>query len=109
MLVDFYHLTASPIERVLPRIGEKLLSEKERLLVVAEPNLLDQLDSQLWSYARDPFLLHGRHDGPAPGAQHILLSPDPEPLHGRQNTPTAPGPRRTNTLTTPPPPPLFPP
>src|SRR3546814_10535893 len=58
MLVDFYHLTASPIERVLPRIGEKLLSEKERLLVVAEPNLLDQLDSQLWSYARDSFLLH---------------------------------------------------
>src|SRR3546814_9215659 len=78
MLVDFYHLTASPIERVLPRIGEKLLSEKERLLVVAEPNLLDQLDSQLWSYARDSFLLHGRHDGPAPGEQPILLSPRSE-------------------------------
>src|SRR3546814_4060293 len=85
MLVDFYHLTASPIERVLPRIGEKLLSEKERLLVVAEPNLLDQLDSQLWSYARDSFLLHGRHDGPAPGEQPILLSPEPEPLNGAQN------------------------
>src|SRR3546814_8643785 len=94
-----FRSTASPIERVLPRIGEKLLSEKERLLVVAEPNLLDQLDSQLWSYARDSFLLHGRHDGPAPGEQPILLSPEPEPLNGAQNIALADGRWRDEALT----------
>src|SRR3546814_14122957 len=101
MRVFFYPRTPSPIERVPPRIGEKLLSEKERLLVVAEPNLLDQLDSQLWSYARDSFLLHGRHDGPAPGEQPILLSPEPEPLNGAQNIALAAGRWRDEALTLP--------
>ena len=40
MLVDFYHLTASPIERVLPRICEKVLADGERLLIVAESALI---------------------------------------------------------------------
>lgn len=99
MLVDFYHLTMSPIERVLPRICEKLLAENERLLVVAEPGLLEQLDGQLWSYARDSFLPHGRHDGPEPGEQPILLSPEPDALNGAQNIALADGRWRDEAVT----------
>ena len=99
MLVDFYHLTASPIERVLPRICEKLLTDKERLLIVAESALLDQLDTHLWSYARDSFLPHGRHDGLAPKQQPILLSPEPEPLNAARNIALADGRWRDEALT----------
>src|SRR3546814_20537096 len=59
----------------------------------------DLLDSQLWSYARDSFLLHGRHDGPAPGEQPILLSPEPEPLNGAQNIAPADGRWRDDAIT----------
>jgi DNA polymerase-3 subunit chi len=99
MLVDFYHLTATSIERVLPRICEKLLADKERLLIVAEPGLLGQLDTHLWSYSRDSFLPHGRHDGAAPGDQPILLSPEPEPLNGARNIALADGRWRDEALT----------
>ena len=99
MLVDFYHLTASPIERVLPRIAEKLLADGERLLIVAESALLDQLDTHLWSYARDSFLPHGRHDGLAPEQQPILLSPEPEPLNAARNIALADGRWRDEALT----------
>ena len=99
MLVDFYHLTMSPIERVLPRICEKLLAANERLLVVAEPGLLEQLDGQLWSHPRDSFLPHGRHDGPEPGEQPVLLSPEPDALNGAQNIALADGRWRDEALT----------
>ena len=44
MHVDFYHLTASPLERVLPTIAEKVLAAGNRLLIVAEEPLLAALD-----------------------------------------------------------------
>ncbi|HEV2746046.1 MAG TPA: DNA polymerase III subunit chi [Allosphingosinicella sp.] len=82
MLVDFYHLASSPLERVLPSICEEVLAEGQRLLVVAEANLLPELDRQLWSYATESFLPHGRSDKPAPDAQPVLLSDRVEPLNG---------------------------
>ena len=99
MLVDFYHLTASPIERVLPRISEKLLRDGERLLIVAEPALLGPLDAHLWTYARDAFLPHGRSDGAAPEQQPILLSSEPEPLNAARNIALADGRWRDGALT----------
>lgn len=98
MLVDFYHLTASPLERVLPQICEKILGGGERLLVVAEAGLLDRLDGQLWGYDRDAFLPHGRRGGPAPEAQPILLSSTVEPLNGATNIALADGEWRDEAL-----------
>ena len=98
MLVDFYHLAASPLERVLPQVAEKVLAGGERLLVVAEPVLLGQLDAQLWSYAREAFLPHGRSDGPAPEAQPVLLSESPDPLNGATNIAIADGQWREEAL-----------
>ena len=37
MQVDFYHLTATPLERALPQIAERVLASGGRLLIVAEP------------------------------------------------------------------------
>ena len=82
MLVDFYHLAVSPLERVLPAICEKVLAGSERLLVVAGPDLLGQLDEQLWTYSREAFLPHGRQQGES---QPILLSVEPVARNGATN------------------------
>ena len=79
MIVNFYHLAASPLERVLPTICEKLLASGERVLVVAGEETLSRLDEQLWTYARDSFLPHGR--APAE-TQPILLSEATAPANG---------------------------
>ncbi|MEA3000741.1 MAG: polymerase subunit chi [Sphingomonadales bacterium] len=88
MIVDFYHLAASPLERVLPSICEKVLAQGERLVVVAEPGLLARLDEQLWTLGRDSFLPHGRSD---PETQPILLAETPEPANGATNVALADG------------------
>lgn len=98
MLVDFYHLASSPLERVLPQIAEKVLAGGERLLIVAETILLQQLDAQLWSYGREAFLPHGRSDGSTPEAQLVLLSSDTEPLNGATNIALADGQWRDEAL-----------
>jgi DNA polymerase-3 subunit chi len=95
VIVDFYHLTASPLERVLPSICEKLLAGGERLVVVGEPALLDRLDGQLWTYARDSFLPHGRDHAEV---QPILLSESVEPANGAANIAIADGVWREEAL-----------
>jgi DNA polymerase III subunit chi len=98
MLVDFYHLSQSPLERVLPSICEKVIASGERLLVVAGPELLPSLDSLLWTYAPEAFLPHGRRDAAAPERQPILLSDKPEPLNGASNVALADGEWREEAL-----------
>lgn len=98
MLVDFYHLASTPLERVLPQICEKVLAGGERLLVVAEPELLGSIDAQLWSYSADAFLPHGTSDGPAPEAQPVLLSPEPVALNQAVNIALADGRWRDEAL-----------
>ena len=95
MIVDFYHLTASPLERVLPAICEKVLASGERLLVVAEEGQLARLDEQLWAYGRDSFLPHGRE---RPESQPVLLSAAAEPLNGATHVALADGVWREEAL-----------
>ncbi len=95
MIVDFYHLTVSPLEQVLPSIAEKVLAGGQRLLVVAEPDLLARLVEQLWSYSRDSFLPHGRQ---RPESQPVLLSEAPEPANGAANIALADGRWRDEAL-----------
>ena len=91
MLVDFYHLARSPLERVLPRICERLLEGGDRLLIVADPDLLATLNEQLWTYTPDAFLPHGSSDAPGAAAQPILLSTALEPVNGAGNIALADG------------------
>ena len=95
MIVDFYHLTASPLERVLPSICEKVLAGGERLLVVAEEPLLGRLDEQLWSYAKDAFLPHGRERAED---QPVLLSEEPAAANEAANIALADGRWREEAL-----------
>jgi DNA polymerase-3 subunit chi len=95
VIADFYHLTASPLERVLPSIAEKVVAGGGRLLVVAEPDLLARLDELLWSYARDSFLPHGRG---RPESQPVLLSTEPEAANGAANVALADGRWRDEAL-----------
>jgi DNA polymerase III subunit chi len=98
MRVDFYHLTAMPLERVLPRIGERLIGEGERLLVVASPEQLRRLDTELWSYARDGFLPHGLAPGANAGRQPILLADRVDAANGARNVALADGEWREEAL-----------
>jgi len=98
MLVDFYHLAQTPLERVLIRICERLLEGGERLLIVAEPALVAALDDQLWTYAPDAFLPHGRSDRPGADKQPVLLSETLEPLNGAANAAIADGVWREEAL-----------
>jgi DNA polymerase-3 subunit chi len=93
--VDFYHLADSPLERVLPSICEKVLAAGERLLVVAEPGLLGLLDGQLWTYAAESFLPHGRGKAES---QPILLAAEPEPRNGATHIALADGRWREEAL-----------
>jgi DNA polymerase III subunit chi len=95
MIVDFYHLTASPLERVIPSIAEKVLAGGDRLLVVAEPEQLARLDEQLWNYAKDSFLPHGRE---RPESQPVFLSPEPVAANGATHVALADGRWRDEAL-----------
>ncbi|HEU0134952.1 MAG TPA: DNA polymerase III subunit chi [Allosphingosinicella sp.] len=95
MIADFYHLTASPLERVLPSVAEKVVAGGERLLVVAGPDQLARLDELLWSYGRDSFLPHGRE---RPESQPVFLSSEAEPANGATNVALADGRWRDEAL-----------
>jgi DNA polymerase III subunit chi len=95
MIVNFYHLTASPLERVLPTICQGLLARGEKVLIVAPDAQLTRLDERLWTFAADSFLPHGRE--PA-ASQPILLSQSPEPTNGASNIAFADGEWREEAL-----------
>ena len=82
MIVNFYHLSASPLERVLPTICQGLLARGEKMLVVGAEERLARIDVQLWTFAPDSFLPHGRD---RPETQPVLLSTAPEPANGATN------------------------
>jgi DNA polymerase-3 subunit chi len=86
MQVDFYHLAAVPLERVLPRIAERLLGDGQRLLVVAgEEALAARIDADLWTYAPDAFLPHGRAGAEGEADQPLLISAATNPANGARN------------------------
>lgn len=86
MQVDFYHLAASPIERVLPRIAERILAEGGRLVVICgDDPLAARLDAHLWAYTPDSFLPHGRTGDGQEATQPVLIATSPEPLNAARN------------------------
>jgi DNA polymerase-3 subunit chi len=98
MRVDFYHLTGTPLERVLPSICEKLLSAGERLLVVAEPGQLAGLDKQLWAHPPESFLPHAPAGGARDADQPILLASALVPVNGSRNVAIVDGQWRDEAL-----------
>jgi DNA polymerase III subunit chi len=73
--VDFYHLTVSQPESVLPPVAEKLVSTGNRLLIVSDDDAqIERIDQMLWGFRADSFLPHGLSDEEASAIQPILLS-----------------------------------
>src|SRR3546814_16851057 len=81
--VDFYHLTRTPVESVLPRLLEKVVSGGERALVVAgDAGLLARLDEQLWRPEPASFLPHGLAGGGGEAEQTNLAGRSAQALNG---------------------------
>lgn len=98
MQVDFYHLTAAPIERVLPRVAERVLADGGRLLIVSEAERLAALDKLLWTWRADGFLPHACADGERDAGQPILLSADFSAPNRARNVAIADGQWRDEAL-----------
>lgn len=99
MQVDFYHLTRAPLERVLPRIAERVLAGGGRLLVIASDEALRlRLDQLLWSYAPESFLPHGLAGGEDDARQPVLISAVPDADNRADNVALADGAWREEAL-----------
>lgn len=100
MQVDFYHLTDTPLDRVLPAIAGKVLAGGERLLIVAEDaEQRAALDRLLWSYAPDSFLPHARAGSGDDAAQPVLIAADVHPANAARHVALADGRWRDAALT----------
>lgn len=86
MQVDFYHLTQQPLDRVLPRIAERVLEQGGRLLVVAEAEeQRARMDQLLWSFAPESFLPHGQIGGAFDAEQPVLIAASADAVNGARN------------------------
>jgi DNA polymerase III subunit chi len=98
MRIDFYHLGAVSLDRVLPAICEKLVAAGERLLIVTEEGRVAALDRQLWSYAPESFLPHGAAGGPREAAQPVLVASEVTAPNQARNIALADGQWRDEAL-----------
>ncbi len=72
--IQFYHLTATPLERALPKLLEKALAGGFRALLVAPSDeRVEQLNQLLWTYDPNSFLPHGSVKDGHVDEQPILL------------------------------------
>jgi DNA polymerase III subunit chi len=73
--IGFYHLLSTPLERALPRLLERALAQRYRVVVRAgSPERVEHLSTTLWTYEEASFLPHGSaRDGNAQ-AQPIWLT-----------------------------------
>lgn len=77
MQVDFYHLTRSPLDRVLPRIAQRVVEGGGRLLVVsADADQRAAVDRLLWTYTPDSFLPHAEEGAGDDSMQQVLIAAD---------------------------------
>lgn len=92
MQVDFYHLTAAPVDRVLPVVAERVLAGGGRLLIVdADEGRRERLDRLLWEHSRDGFLPHGQAGGEDDAEQPVLIAPEPVAANDARNVALADG------------------
>jgi DNA polymerase-3 subunit chi len=81
--VSFYHLQREPLEHALPKLLEKALEQGMRALVLtADEDRVETLNTALWTYRQDSFLPHGSAaDGPA-DEQPVYLTTIDENTNG---------------------------
>jgi DNA polymerase-3 subunit chi len=80
MQVNFYQLTLSPLDKVLPKLLEQIITQKHNrvLLVCPDKSTMRKMDALLWTFAQLSFLPHATEDDPMPEEQPILLTTSAE-------------------------------
>ena len=97
--VDFYHLSAAPLARVLPQIAEKVVAGGGRLLIVTgEAEQAAAIDRLLWSYRPDSFLPHGRAGTASDALQPVLIAAEVDPANGARHVALVDGAWRDEAL-----------
>ncbi|WP_112383600.1 DNA polymerase III subunit chi [Sphingomonas carotinifaciens] len=92
MQVDFYHLTAAPLDRVLPAVAEKVLAGGGRLLVVSgDAEQRGALDRVLWLHPAESFLPHAQAGEGDDHAQPVLIAGDVSPANAARHVALADG------------------
>ena len=81
--IGFYHLRTTRLDRALPKLLERALAEKHRVVVLAgSPERVDHLDDLLWTYDEASFLPHGSaRDGNADCQPIFLAASEDNPNH----------------------------
>lgn len=73
--INFYHLTASPMGKALPKLLEKVVTSGMRAVVVAEnDNRVEELNKELWTYTTKFFLPHGSKADGYESEQPVFLT-----------------------------------
>jgi len=99
MQVDFYHLTATPLERALPNIAQRVLGSGERLLIVSENEAQrGAIDRQLWSFTPDSFLPHAQAGAEDDAEQPVLIASEVAPANAAKHVALIDGKWRDDAL-----------
>ncbi len=81
--VAFYHLTAWPLERALPKLLEKTLEGGRRAIVIAgSEERVEALANALWTSEPDSWLPHGTIQDGSPEDQPIWLTTGDDNANG---------------------------
>jgi DNA polymerase III subunit chi len=81
--IGFYHLLSTSLERALPRLLERALSQGYRVVVRASsPDRVEHLSAALWTYEESSFLPHGSARDGNPALQPIWLTDQAENPNG---------------------------
>lgn len=85
MQIVGYHHSISPLEKVLPKLLEKVLAAGQRAVVMApSEDLLKTIDTFLWTYSKSELLPHGTSEDGNPSYQPIWLTTVEENPNGAQ-------------------------
>lgn len=81
--VGFYHLLSTPLERALPKLLERALSQGHRVVVrMSSAERVEHLNAALWTYEEAAFLPHGSSRDGNPALQPIWLTHSDENPNG---------------------------
>lgn len=75
MQIVGYHHSISPLEKVLPKLLEKVLAAGQRAVVMAgSEELLKTIDMFLWTYSKSELIPHGTAEDGNPSLQPVWLT-----------------------------------
>ena len=73
--IRFYHLMTMPVEKALPKLLEKIITQGRRVLILTDSEEhAETLTTQLWTYHPSSFLPHGTHKDGFVEDQPIFLT-----------------------------------